>query len=271
MIKKILPVLFDYISDNVFAGSRYPFKARLIKKAILFEANLVKSSKLVYYTDGIGDNFRKNHPNYKNKLIKINTPLFIHQKNHRQINNTVVKNNYRLVYAGTFYKGLRPIEDLLTFFNALGDYLLLNGKNLEADIYTSYIKTPNLDNLNTYTRINGYLNSKELSNKIYDADIIVVMGNNYLDQSPSKVIEFMSYNKPLIYLYYLEDDVLLRKLRFDDASIAINLKEIDYDLLFKFLTKLADRDYKKLSFLRDYSPESVMESIIDTINDYEDE
>ena len=268
--EKILPILFDQISNNVFAGSRYPFKTRLINKAVLFEKNLVKSSKLIFYTDGLNDDFLTKYPNHKHKLIKIYTPLFIKQDNHVRNKNIIIGNTYRVIYAGTFYKILRPIEDLLDFLRVLGDYLVLIGKSLEADIYTSHVKNFNQDHLNVYSRIYGYLNSEELSSKINESDIIVAMGNNYLDQSPSKIIEFIGYNKPLIYLYYLDDDMLLDKLRYDNASIALKINEIDYELLLRFLTYLGNRDYDQLSFLIDYSPESVMESIIKTINDYED-
>lgn len=117
----------------------------------------------------------------KVKLIEI--PIFVKK--------TTYNPNGHIVYGGTFYKNFRSPDDLNKFIEK-------SEKSISFDIYTSENSgIIEASNVNVFP----LLNSEDYYEKCQQSSAIIVVGNGYeSNEVPSKLIEAISFNKPIIAL-----------------------------------------------------------------------
>lgn len=142
------------------------------------------------------------------KLTITEHPLLTDKSSVALTNNKIAS----VTYAGSLDKKMRNPEFYLKL--VLGDKYLI--ENVLHTFYTfgncgdilSRYKTligPNL-------KINERVPSHDLVSIMQKSDIILIFGNNSKDEIPSKLFEYMSYCKPIIYVYYFDEDGYLKYL-----------------------------------------------------------
>lgn len=157
----------------------------------------------------------------KNKYVEM--PFALLREPIESYQNPLIKNTDHLnfVYAGALYDNVRnpfPIIDFFTQINIkyrlhlyyiseekISEQLLLREKEINGDLllYRNYPK-------------------ETCDNALFFSDIIINIGNNILNQTPSKIYEMISYGKPIVNFYTLDGDTSKKML--DKYPLKINIK-----------------------------------------------
>lgn len=147
---------------------------------------------------------------YKDAILKFNQP---HEKTfyfdytlddiRQKIETTKSerkRNDIRLIYAGSLYKGIRDPDYML--------YVLSNIKDIHLDMFVRTHGCSDVVRKYESDRIvlNSAVKTDEYLRKIcFDYDILVNIGNSCTNQMPSKMLEYLSTGRPILNFYYHKD------------------------------------------------------------------
>lgn len=140
----------------------------------------------------------------KDKYYPIDFAL-IQEKNYKKDLKRLKTNKIIFVYTGTFYEKIRIPDYMLDFFKKVDlDYelhlyymaeKLVEDKLLE---YKSFFKDKLILHKNE---------SKDICDEaLINANILINVGNEIANQTPSKVFEYISLGKPIVNFYSIEND-----------------------------------------------------------------
>lgn len=163
---------------------------------------LSNADKIFLPMDNYEQNIKTELNVLKEKYYPIDFPLIKEKRN----NNKSKKNKLiKFAFTGTLYDNIRLPYNMLDFF-----------RNIEFDyeLNLCYITSTKISNkLKDYKKVFGkklILNenlSKEKCDEIIDSsNIIINIGNEISNQTPSKVFEYVSYGKPIINFYSIKED-----------------------------------------------------------------
>ena len=181
-------------------------------------------------------------------------PLFPSVKN---LDNVDIVNN-RFVYAGTFYKLLRRPDYILNLFSQLRIRYKLN---LELYFIGDYSESKKLvdqfkEGNKSWFFTPGKISRDESHRLIKSAEFTINLGNKNPLQLPSKVVEYMFFDKPIINICISENDPSIEVL--GDYMNSINLfmdscqpSEANLAAAFSFIAK--NNSQKLSNFLYDKS------------------
>lgn len=215
----------------------YTFDSKKIHKRLKQEIKILSDADLIFISL---EHYRYN----------INTPLSILKnkycvlefaliKENKEVSNNKEKeinNKITLVYAGTLYEGIREPFKMLEYLNQSKLNFSFNlYYNADIDIQkklNSFISKQSW-------KLNLYLkkSKQECDNAIYDADIIVNIGNNISNQLPSKIYEAISTGKPIINFYTIDDDSSKEILDRYPLCLNIKLPSNDINIFDNFCLK----------------------------------
>lgn len=175
--------------------------------------NLMKSQE-VYALPEVFNNHEL-YEEFKHKIKTFEIPYIQDRK--------VERKNYDVVFAGLFYQGVREPEPMF-------EIVLKALPNLPQDvIFKFYVRNPD-DYQIIAERSKGrmlfynFVNRIELNQKLSDCYMLMNVGNKGTVQMPSKVVEYISYRKPILFFYCEEQDRSFRYLSDypDILSIDVN-------------------------------------------------
>lgn len=193
------PFTFHYI----YYPRPYPFKKFREKRNYKNELDIYNTADYnMLVEDLYGIALEKFHQP-KNKTFQIK---FVLQDIKELIGNKdskIISEDVRLVYAGALYKDIRNPEYMLSVISkvygvTLDLYTSATTGNECGDIIEKYLS----DSIHTYPPKDraGYL--EMISN---DYDILINIGNNSPNQTPSKTLELLSTGRPILNFYYKKD------------------------------------------------------------------
>lgn len=180
---KIMPYKFsDYMSlkmqSYILENSDTMIIMRSVKKQVL-------SSKLV---------------NYKDRIAILDIPLldFNNKKHRNHIRNDT--NKIKCVYIGSLPRNIRDPKYLLELFSKMENAeLFLYGING----YPEYVKQyENCDNIH----FKGLISKEEANIKLENCDVAINISNSISTMLPSKIFEYMSYDKFILSIYKGDND-----------------------------------------------------------------
>lgn len=221
----LLPYLFDQFVENE-ALHRFKLNKLLKKKKHQrIERNVVASSKKILILKQLKDYFKSVYPEYSHILEEVEHPLIVKNKKYnirRKRGSGIV-----FTYAGSFYKNIRDPKYMLEVFDKLlnevdGVLNLYTFGNCESTIYEYSSKNESI-------KANGSIPSSLVEGALSDADFLVAVGNSVNNQVPSKIFEYLSYGKPIIYFFENEDDSNIEILKKYPNSKCVNQKDMTFE------------------------------------------
>ncbi len=183
----------------------------------------------------------------------------------------------RLVYAGTLYAKIRNPSELLIALSQFANYSDL--VDIQAHFYSNLNDCSgilkNLEkNLGDWFYLHEPVAQSELELIYKKADILINIGNTSTYQLPSKIVEYMSYGKPILNYVRHKQDISSELLKNYPQAHQLylgnqreNWSEARMQALETFLLKANDVDERLVhSLLNEYYPESASEKYIKIIS-----
>ena len=226
------------------------------KKAFKFEKQIVNYHDLVIVKKEHFDHYDLNyHDEVNKKVFFLGVPLFIKRNLKKRDINKIIA-----VYAGSLWPDLRDPSFIINLFKQSPDY--------ELHIYTnaskSWLETlsDNVQNIKIFEPV-----CHEDLNQIFEqANILVNIGNSIDNAYPSKLIEYISYGKPIITTYKHDKDECKDIVERFSFGLALDEKK-KYNNFTKdvmdMLNNYSLRTYDELkNAFWEYTPEAVTKLVL---------
>ena len=202
----------DPCSSNVMYSPRSKQKRQEFEKEFLKEASLVVTLPTIY-KDLVGTYL---HDSLK-KVTVMETPNVITDIKYKYgyVDLRSGPDILTCVFAGQIYKKIRDPLFTLELFSGLGENVQLIMVGVENDQLPDQFK--NCGNI----LCKGVLNIDETRRILNSADILVNIGNNLNNQVPSKLLEYISFGKPIVNVYKVQDCPTLEYMNKYPLSLSI--------------------------------------------------
>ena len=238
-----------YLSDAV--NNRFLYKNRSKR---LEAKTLSTADSISVLTPKLKQAYSELYPHLKNKIsvnhnIFVPNPVFVEKKakSHNEV--------FKFTFVGTLSKKTREPHLLLKFFT----YLLDNNKSniqYQLHFYGNYYqftedfqKFDKLLNKNIF--LHGFIDRNKVVEVIQDSDVVVNIGNHNSYQEPSKVLEYVYMQKPILNVCSIKEDTTKELLQFYPHKFNVESDQIYNDeLLENFHTfieenKIINENYEK--------------------------
>lgn len=218
---KNIPYLLD-----AFYGGQTPklmSEKKKRKKALWWEKKLfhhadgvvmMRSAQNSYGQDGIA-------PAHLEKTVFLDIPMLCLDSKIHEVKSTGQGNGVFL-FAGSMPRNIREPKALLNIFQAVeepGWQLHLAGNSDFEDMIADAARTdPRIHRL-------GRIPYAEAQRRMEQAQFLVNIGNTLSYMVPSKIFEYMSFNKPIISTYKISDDPCLPYLRLYGKACLLDERE----------------------------------------------
>ncbi len=208
--------------------------------------------------------------------IEVTTPLFalpeiVEGDENRSYDMFLFARKTHLTYAGSFYKGVRSIEPFLKFLT----YMLNEEPNLFNEIQFHFLGQMDAGTMKTIDAypdvrrwfvLHGFKNRNQTMAALQQTDLVMNFGNSTDYHLPSKVVDYLYLNKPLVNFISIENDST--KGFFADKSLPIANVPISEDLatamqIFKsFITETQSDVEVNPEAITDYTPSFLVETYL---------
>ena len=156
----------------------------------------------------------------------------------------------QLLYAGSFYRGLREPFYMIEWFRAL-----CQTQNLQYDIYTRHDFVQEIvaagEQLEGRIQRHDYVSTEEMDVLVQNADYLVSVGNAGSRMVPSKIFVYLSTGKPIIHFVSDDDDSCLPYLNTYPEALIID-ERLDVQQMAQKAQAFFDRHHmhaeKKMEF-----------------------
>lgn len=222
-----------------------------ITKAVERENRVFQRSNQIFALKEIIDNCKNSKiKSYEKKLTIISTTTIVDRTIYtKKLLHKMKKKSIDLFYSGRFDKDIRNPKRMLEILCGLPNSfkVILYSKGCE-DLVLSYKQRI------TEFEIHNFLeNETDYNKKVASADFLLIVGNSFSSQMPSKFIEYISFGKPIIYFQTIDNDpalkeysnyplllVISNEISTDQAVLDIQSfckqnvsKTVDYDIISK--------------------------------------
>ncbi len=231
------PMMMHKIANNVKKNNNikwisYQFDPHSFNYTLdqnLIEERIKEEINFFSICDGIFLPYVNYYENINSKLSALKDKYYPFE--FALINKNNVENNFkgdkiRFVFTGTFYDNIRIPDYMLDFFkNVKFDYELILCYICENNIKNKLLKYKN--EFGDKLILNEKLSKSECDEFLKSANIIVNVGNEIINQVPSKVYEYISYGKPIVNFYSNIDDTSKKIL--DKYPLVFNVYKEFYE------------------------------------------
>lgn len=265
LIKKEFPriKLITYLLDPINGNNKH----KLLSESVCIERKKKIEKQVLAVSDIIiAQITHKDKLNYLpetivNKIHYLGVPLLSNQiiQLQRKIKGTV----NTLIYAGTTSNKYRPVAFIIKAIALSRNIRLkmyLTSGFEEAQKLVIKLKASNI-------LINGPI-SRDLLLKEYEmADCLLNIGNTMEDQMPSKIFEYMSYGKPIISTYRIDNDTSKKIIEKYPVGLCIDERSVSSVKAVEQIEEFLSRDYVHIEFnkLKEIYSEYLPETFVDIV------
>ena len=240
---KVIPYLFDQFVENEslhrFKFNKYIKRHSNMKK----EREIIQDSDTLLIMKQLEKYYQENYNQFIDKFNVVEHPLL--RKSTSAKDEDIL--NLEFIYAGSFYKGIREPEYMIKTLDNVLDKL-----NATLNLYVF----GNCDNIiNEYTQKNkriknrGKVTTQEVYKELERNTFLIAVGNQDNKQVPSKIFEYLSFGKPIIYFYTNDQDMNLKVM--NDYPLGLCIKQ-DYKFMENNIARIIEfcskSTYEKLEF-----------------------
>lgn len=152
-----------------------------------------------------------------------------------------------IVFAGRFYYDARNPEKMLRIFNSMNTDIVLDlYSNGCEDIVEKYRSDAIISH--------GMVDNDTLENVYMNADLLLNIGNSTETQVPSKVLEYISWRKPIINLITIDNDTSVSFFEEYSLSITLRINDLEYENVAKSIIEFSKKHFREtvpLDYIRE--------------------
>ncbi len=140
-------------------------------------------------------------------------------------------------------------------------------KRCAVDFYSAGNGTDAIRKATDNISLKGWVDKISLDKAYEEADAFISIAEKNGKQMSSKIFEYMSYGKPIIHIYYVDDDVNLRYLQQYSKALCIKASADNIPcnrmMIALFLLGMKSRKYDNLisDELRECTPEVISKKL----------
>ena len=213
-----------YLSNAVNNSFLYSSLNYKYEKKILKHADVV-----TVLTEKLQSKYKDLFPAITEKLV-VNHNIFVPYY-YKKVSFSKKSNNLKLVFVGTLSPITRSPELLLKIFNELV-YLFEDSSNLQLHLYGNlsscsgyFAKYEHLIDRNLF--LHSFVSRDKIAEILFEADVVINIGNKNLYQEPSKIVEYIFLKKKIINICSIYEDTSKEVLA--DYPLHINLFPEDWN------------------------------------------
>lgn len=198
--KKDIFWIADYGDPFSISESMQPNNFKLYRKLNYFFENkvLVNADKTVFTNEMTLCAYKEKFGNFRYEVIPhaVNIDKFYAEP------KVIKLNNIRLVYVGSFHKGIREPYETLKYINSLIGIARLNGMNIYFDVFGPLNGIDITNHETDEIKFHGSIPRDEAIEKIKSANILINIENSNCVMSPSKMVEYLATGNPIVNFYH---------------------------------------------------------------------
>lgn len=264
-----------YFIDALYCGAKpnlMPEKTKN-RKAIGWENKMLKDFDRVIMMEATKSHYMEvqRSINYFKKIRFLDLPM-LKVCDHSISIVSNVTDKIKFVYIGSMPRNIRNPQYILNLFKAI------NNDDWQFDIYGN---NEYLDLVSEYSKYNikykGVVSHEDAINIIADADYLINIGNSMSEMVPSKIFEYMSYGKPIISTFKIDNDPCVKYLELYGESISLDESTSVLDSenqLRNFMNKERPDDMiihlRKLSSVKGSLYKNTPQAFVDWLEDFND-
>lgn len=230
-IKKEMPDIryIPYFLDSLSGGygpKRFS-KEWVIRRGIKWEEKLLPSADKIVMMESSRSHYEKycSKKPYFTKIFFSDLPLISQPKDLMVPKQT--SDIIELLYIGSIPAHIRNPEPFLKVFQQTKNEryrLSIVGTSTCGEVLSEYAES------DSRIVLCDPISHDEAMKRVADAAILVNLGNNIKEMTPSKIFEYMSYGKPIISTMPISDEPSASYLRHYPISYLMEYKDIDYEI-----------------------------------------
>jgi glycosyltransferase involved in cell wall biosynthesis len=266
---KIIGLIFDRFSLST-SLHRNSLNAKLkLKQHTRFEKDILGYFDLVLYTNALDTEIQENNNSLKTEFILMEHPLLRRFEYARYFYNDKVN----ISFTGSLASNIRNPKYTAKVFSKLLEYnhdfnlhFFING-NYGSELNKLFTKFQN------QVINHGQVSSEIAHAAMSDSDFLLSVGNNDINQFPSKIFEYMSTGNPIIHFTKSEKDPVNIILEKYSNALIIREKNANLDdVICAIEGFIIKKKGYKISFddLKNMMPEALQSNtarlILDRIN-----
>lgn len=241
-----------YFLDSFSGGSGPKMFSRewIFKRGIKWERKLLKNADQIIMMESARNHYDNKCSNeeYFKKIKYLDLPLY----EKRDVpNNNLENGDITILYAGTLPQGVRSPRFFLEAFNKIKNKnlkLVFVGDDSSADLK----HFSELDERITYS---GRLPHRDILEREKNAIIFLNIGNTLTNMTPSKIFEYLSWNKPIISTLPIENEPSAIYLEKFPHALLLKEYEISVDEASKLIEEFIE-NYKFKKASQEYMDET---------------
>ncbi len=218
-VVKFMPYFLDSLSGGY--GPKFFSERRIVGRGLKIENKIFSIADTVILMKSSEEHQRKYNYLYDHKMQFLDIPMLLRQDNVKNVRFADPDSKQcRLLFVGSISRGVR---DPKTFIDAL---MCIDDKNIICEFVGK------IDCVDAFSRLKEkmgerliftpFMEHDKLKDKISSANIMVNIGNLVPTMVPSKIFEYMSYSKPIISTYDIDNEPSLKYLRKYPAALLIS-------------------------------------------------
>lgn len=247
---------------------------RYKKKNIKFEKLCLAFADCVVFTNRSVEKIYKNLYEAHEEKFNVVPPLLKVEKSQSQ--KELNPDKIKMVYCGSFYEVVRSPKPFLKFMQFIWENEKTFFDNKSIHIYCElnpFVKSivkqfPDLDSI---IHFHGFIDHAQAHSKNLDANFIFNFGNTTSYHLPSKVVELLYFNKPIVNIASRSDDATAEFLENKSTLLNLNLDTEAFQKAFTQLKVFIDENRTmRLSpndtVLEDYGAEKITNAYFQLMN-----
>lgn len=175
---------------------------------------IYKLTERVLYMEPHKTNYeRENYYGFKEKFIGIFPPLLLNPESRMQTTERfdyqkAIKShsNIKMLYSGILLENIRPPFTCCRILARCNDSIPLHCDFFSRGDYEDFL-AEQAQRFPGVFHTNGYVSQNELDEHLQNADVLLSIGNAVSEMLPSKIISYMTYQKPIIHFSQQENDM----------------------------------------------------------------
>lgn len=254
------------VDDFVTAlDANYP--VILLKRREKARIKMVHKFESTLYKYRILESAYQKEKKYINQVNVKPTGFPLLKDNSRTCSKNMKKMEINLTYTGSLVHGVRPVDDALCILKKVREKV-----RLTVDIYhrgnCGGVINQFINAGNSFVTNHGSVSTDRAYEAMVNADVLFAISTRAGDQISGKTFDYISTGKPVIFFYYMDNDMNLSIYKRYDLFLGIKLEENKtYDNVEQIVNFLNGRGKRKLSFSEivekysEYKPDVVVEEL----------